>query len=92
MEKEYEAFRIDVLDAICLRKYPQFKSIIIQHAKLYKVGRCRLFFVGIGYATKKLFLRVWKRLTGKKGSVKKLYHIPDIESAVTTTEELLSKA
>ena len=92
MQKEYEAFRIDVLDAICLRKYPQFKSIIIQHAKLYKVGRCRLFFVGIGYATKKLFLRVWKRLTGKKGSVKKLYHILDIESAVTTTEELLSKA
>lgn len=90
-EDLYNEFRVDILDGICYRKYPQFKDILKKHMRDYGIWelssllKAWTFFI-IDY--KKKFVR---RLLRKKGDVIKLYSIPDIKNAAIITEKILGK-
>ena len=90
-KKEQDKFRIDVLDAICLKKYPQFSNEIISHASSYGFSKFRLLLLGNYYKYLLFVKRVFRRLLRKKGEVKKYYNIPDINKAVDCTNAELRR-
>lgn len=89
--EESKKFRVDVLDAICLKKYPQFSKKIISHAKTYGFSKVYLKLLG-NYNKYQLFAkRVFKRLVRKKGNVKKFYNISNIDKAINVINEELRR-
>ena len=75
-------FRVDVLDGICLAKYPQFKDKIYASIKLNNVCRLRLIWQKNKYKIFPNIKRIARRIFRKKNSVKKYYKVENIEAAV----------
>ena len=78
----YQEFRVDVLDAICLSKYPQFKNEILKHAKEFNFSNLRIRYLSLKYKLVAFLNRVAKKLLRKKSDVKKYYNIQSILDAV----------
>ena len=89
--KSYDKFSVLYLDAICLRKYPQFKNEIVEHAKKYKINlfslKLKSNIIFLNQFVKKAIKKVFK----KKNSVLKLYNIEQIENAVEITMSEIGK-
>ena len=77
-----QQFRVDVLDGICLAKYPQFKDKIYASIKLNNVCRLRLIWQKNKYKIFPNIKRIARRIFRKKNSVKKYYKVENIEAAV----------
>lgn len=90
-EKLYDDFNVGLLDAICLKKYPQFKDIIIRHAK--DNNSCILYWNFVLNVKSKLFViwKVYRRLVNIKFGVKKYYAVKDIDQAVRITSSEYQK-
>lgn len=87
----YEKFRVDILDGICLKKYPQFIKEIGTHADSFGFSMREIKNIGrkkrIEYILKKCFRRVFRR----KDDVKKFYNILNIRQAADKTLEEMEK-
>ena len=82
---------INLVFYICLRKYPQFKNEIVEHAKKYKINlfslKLKSNIIFLNQFVKKAIKKVFK----KKNSVLKLYNIEQIENAVEITMSEIGK-
>lgn len=89
--KLYDEFNVGLLDAICLKKYPQFSSIIKTHIDHNKVDivywQCLLSLK----AALALCKRACNRIMNHKFGVKKFYNVKDIEQAAEITNLELNK-
>lgn len=81
-ERLYDKFNVGLLDAICANKYPQFKSIIKNHAEANKVNIKYWRIVLKLKAIQNIFIRAFRRIKYFKSGVKKYYNISDISQAV----------
>lgn len=84
-EEYYNEFRVDVLDSICLIKYPQFSNEIVKHANEFGISKVHLIFLGNYNSLKLLIKRIFRRIFRKKGNVKKFYNVFDILEACEIT-------
>lgn len=84
-DKYYNEFRVDILDSICLKKYPQFSPDIENHARSFGFSKSRLLLFGSFNQYKILAKKIIKRLIRKKDVVKKFYNVFDINEAVEIT-------
>lgn len=87
----YNNFNIGLLDAICLKKYPQFAHIVKKHAKDNNV---HIWYWICVLELKNLCMfanRVYRRIVNIKFGVKKYYNITDINQAVNITTSELEK-
>lgn len=74
----YDAFRIDILDGICLKKYPQFADEIKQHASTFNIALVSMRF---NYAMRKvhqIVKKCLKRVTRRNDDVMKYYNVQTI--------------
>lgn len=90
-KKLYDEFNVGLLDAICLKKYPQFSSIIKTHIDQNKVNIVYWQFLLRLKVVLRLCERVCNRIINHKFSVKKIYNVTDIEQAVEITNSELNR-
>lgn len=86
-----EYFAIDVLDGICLNRYPQFKTAIKEHATKYGIPLWRLYYLFYLHQSLLFVKKVIKRIFRKHGTVEKFTHVLNIEEAVDLVMEKLLK-
>lgn len=87
----YRKFRVDVLDAICLSKYFQFKDEIYAHAKGFRVRKIHLKIKSICYRFNTFTLKAYHKVFRRKSSVLKYYGVEDIMKAVDLTSQKISE-
>lgn len=84
-DEYYKKFRVDVLDGICMDKYPQFKEVIRKHAEKHGFSIQKVKIIGKKKKIEDFLKRCTGRICRRKNDVKKLYHVPDINSACNQT-------
>ena len=87
----YDKFRVDILDAICLSKYPQFKNEIKNHSKNFSNPILYISIIGKYLKILNFLKRAIKRVIRKRGSVLKYYNIENINEACDITVRELEK-
>lgn len=90
-ETYYQMFRVDILDGICLQKYPQFSVEITKHAKEngIMIGKMRIQMFWLDFTA--FIKRLFKRIKRKKGDVIKYYNVSDIQAACRLTVNEMEK-
>lgn len=87
-EDLYNNFNVKHLDSLCLIKYPQFKNLILAHAKANDVKiskvRCKSF-----NKINKYFFKIYARMKYFPNVVKKFYNVADIKNAEKVINENL---
>ena len=86
-----EYFAIEVLDGICLNRYPQYKTAIKEHATKYGIPLWRLYYLFYLHQSLLFVKKVVKRIFRKHGAVEKFTHVLNIEEAVDLVMEKLLK-
>lgn len=81
----YFNFRIDILDGICLKKYPQFSTEIKEHAEKNGISVWKMRREALWINCRTLVKRVIRRFLRRKNDVKKFYDVKDIEDACLIT-------
>lgn len=77
----YQKFRVDILDAICFSKYPQFRCEILAHAKQFGYSMTKIKILSFKYKCFEFLKRVFKKIFRKRNDVKKYYNIQSISEA-----------
>lgn len=80
-KKLYDEFNVGLLDAICLKKYPQYKDIIMKHVVQNKVNVKFWSIILKVKETMNAFRRIIMRISHLKSGVKKFYNIANISQA-----------
>ena len=85
----YDLFRVDVLDGVCLKKYPQYSDKIKKHASDFQIS---IISMKIRYdirRSKQFIQKCFKHLIRKKQDVVKSYNVSDIsDAAILILEEM----
>ena len=84
-EDLYETFRVDVLDSVCLWKFPQFADRLYAHAKEYGIGKFTLTVLKYWQFFKSFSRRAIRKVFRKPGDVKRFYGVLDIFEAEKIT-------
>lgn len=88
-DEYYDSFRIDVLDGICLKKYPQFADEIKQHAADFQIPIMPMRCACECRRMKQFAMKLYRRMARKKKDVIKYYDVSDISRASSIVEEEL---
>lgn len=88
----YDMFRVDVLDAICYSKYPQFSQRLLDHARKYKFKSLWIRCLALSFSSKKKLEKytnaIINRLTGKQRNFHKVHDVKDIYQACGEIERI----
>lgn len=90
-DEYYDSFRIDVLDGICLNKYPQFADEIKQHASTFQIPIIRMKYSYKLHKFKQIAIKCYRRIMRKKRDVVRYYNIPDISRASSIIKKELNE-
>lgn len=82
-------FNVAKLDAICLKKYPQFKKELKKHAKGFCISDMKLLYIGNLYEVKRIFRKVVVKIFRYPKSVRKYYNVSNIKDSAGITLKAL---
>ncbi len=90
-KQESEDFNVLSLNAQLYKKYPQFRTRILQHSSDIGLKPCMVVLLSYRQYYSKMFNKVLRRILRRKGDVHKLMNVPDIQSAEQETMKLLNR-
>lgn len=93
-----DLFNLPLLEALCLKKYPEYSSIIMEHAKDHDITKLKMTFSYIYYIVPKIAKKVWRKairvfmgiLDSKHTYKKRILNISTIIDAERTILELMN--
>lgn len=88
----YDMFRVDVLDAICYNKYPQFRKRLLEHAREYNHHPFWIMYLAVQLIIKIKVTRygnaIINRISGKQSHFHKVHDIKNISQACIEIESI----
>jgi len=84
-------FSIEILDSICLNRYPQFREIILSHASKYKIPLWKLYYLIYSRQSLLLLKKIVRKIFRRRKTVVKYTNVSDIEFAVNLVMKKMSK-
>ena len=88
----YDMFRVDVLDANCYSKYPQFRKRLLEHARKYNYHPFWIRYLAVHFLIKykvaKYGNAILNRISGKQHHFHKVHGIVNISQACCEIEKI----
>ncbi len=90
-KKLYDRFNMATLNMYCKKKYKDYMETIDKHCKENNVSKVKMFIQYLKIYVFDKFMRIFRRVTRKKGDVIKKYVIVDIKEAEKISLEEIEK-